>query len=253
MPLRVSPWAQLVPLLTIIWNDFIAEAGDISIWSPDVVNVKVKDNTFTGPGGTTSGVAIEPAGATGTSAISRNTISGYGTGVWILSGGPAGGTTEVSGLTISDNPISGCAKGITLGHTSVTSDMTAITITRNTLSSNTVGLSVGNCTYVKADEFVITSNNFLLNTTGLENLNALQVTAECNYWGSADGPGGVGPGSGDLVSANGDSATAERLEIESIHRFQVGNSCLLIAGTRCIFICQRYPCPGCVSRYPIIG
>jgi hypothetical protein len=33
------------------------------------------------------------------------------------------------------------------------------------------------------------------------------IDASCNYWGSADGPSGVGPGSGDAVVVEPGSAT----------------------------------------------
>jgi len=191
--------------LTVSNNEFTAEAGDLSIWCPDVVDLAVSDNTFTGPGSTTSGVAVEPAGITGTSTISGNTISGYGTGIWILSGGPAGGTTAASGLTISDNTISGSAKGITLGHASVTSDMTTISVTQNTLTDNTVGVYVSAGDHVLAGNFVINYNDISGSTTyGLENANATDVNARYNYWGDPSGPtiATNARGAGDAVSVH---------------------------------------------------
>ena len=122
--------------LTVSNNSFIeAETGDGSIWGPDVVDVTVSGNTFTGPGSTTSGYAIQFAGVTGTSAISGNTISGYGSGVFPHT---IGGATGISGLTISNNNISGCAKGIRLGHSSGSKTIASVTVTGNTLTNNTV-------------------------------------------------------------------------------------------------------------------
>ena len=39
---------------------------------------------------------------------------------------------------------------------------------------------------------------------GMENQTTTEVDAECNWWGSHDGPSGLGPGTGDAVSTNVD-------------------------------------------------
>jgi len=201
--------------LTVSNNNFIAAtisgAGEISIWGPDVVNVNVSNNQFTGPGSTTITSAVNIAGATSatTSTISGNTISGYGSGIFIYSGvAPDSGTTVVDNVTISDNTISDCGKGIRLGHSSNTLEMTRVTAENNTLSTNTIGLYVANAASIKADQFTIRHNNFSGNnvTYGLQNANATYgVTAQDNWWGSANGPEHSGNtfnvgSQGDIVS-----------------------------------------------------
>ena len=187
--------------LTVNNNAFIAESGDGSIWGPKIVNVTVSGNTFTGPGSTTSGYAVEFAGVTGTSTISGNIISGYGLGVAIFNG------EGTSGLTISGNTISGCENGIRLGQysPSTNGDMTTVTVTQNTLSSNTIALRVNDGVNVKASNFTINYNDFSGNTTyGLKNEHTSEdVTAEKNWWGNISGPEQVttNPGGlGDEVS-----------------------------------------------------
>ncbi|GAI87150.1 unnamed protein product, partial [marine sediment metagenome] len=190
--------------LTISNNTFTAEAGDGSIWGPKVVNVTVSTNTFTGPGSTTSGYAVEFAGVTGTSAISGNTISGYGMAVAIFNG------EGTSGLTISGNTISGCENGIRLGQYSPTTDgdMTTVTVTQNTLTNNTIGIRVNDGANVKASNFTIDDNNISGSTSyGLNNQHTTEsVTAENNWWGDASGPThSSNPlGTGDAVSDNVD-------------------------------------------------
>ena len=194
--------------LTISNNTFVAEAGDGSIWGPKMVNVAVSDNTFTGPGGPPdSGYAIEFAGVTATSssAISENTITGYGMGIAIFNGE---GTSD---LTISGNTITGCKNGIRLGQysPSTNGDMDAITITQNTLSTNTIGLVVNNGDNVLARNFAINYNNFTGNTDyGLKNEHISEyVPAGENWWGDISGPKYEGTGDGDYTSGTGDKIT----------------------------------------------
>jgi len=201
--------------LTVSNNNFIAAtisgAGEISIWGPDVVNVNVSNNQFTGPGSTTITSAVNLAGATSatTSTISGNTISGYGSGIFIYSGvAPDSGTTVVDNVTISDNTISDCGKGIRLGHSSNTLEMTRVTAENNTLSTNTIGLYVANAANIKADQFTIRHNNFSGNnvTYGLQNANATYgVTAKYNFWGHAYGPTHTDATLGDITY--GDTVT----------------------------------------------
>lgn len=175
--------------LTISNNAFTAEVGDISIYGPYHVNLTVSDNTFTGPGNTSNGVAMQFPGVTGTSVISGNTITGYGRGISITSGN--GG---VSGLTISGNTISGSTNGIDFLEydptpTPVLGNITIVTITSNTLSTNVDGIDIVSSNYIDPSQFTVTSNNFVGNTAyGINNQDAETVTAESNWWGDATGP-----------------------------------------------------------------
>ncbi len=178
--------------LVVSYNTFTADGTDGSIWGPDVVNVTVSHNTMTGPSAQPGGgYAVQFAGVTGTSTISNNTITDYGSGVFVLGGGPvAGGTTGVAGLTINDNTITGCTKGIRLGHSTQTSDMTTVSITHNLVSNNAAGVYIDTSTHILADQFTINYNSFVNNSvdTGVDNHNALTVNAMYNWWGDAAGP-----------------------------------------------------------------
>lgn len=57
--------------------------------------------------------------------------------------------------------------------------------------------------------FSVHNNSFVDNRNGIWNYDIVSVNAECNWWGAADGPGPVGPGSGDTVSTNVDFAPWE--------------------------------------------
>jgi hypothetical protein len=191
--------------LTISNNTFTAEVNDGSIWGPKVVNVTVSTNTMTGPSASPAGgYAVEFAGVTGTSTISSNTITNYSMGVAIFHG------EGTSGLTISGNTFTGCKNGIRLGqYTPTTSgDMTTVTITQNTFATSTIAIRIGDGANVLASQFTITNNNISGSITwGLQNEHTSQaVTAESNWWGSANGP--VQTGNTFNVGSQGDAISA---------------------------------------------
>jgi len=95
----------------------------------------------------------------------------------------------------------------------VTHGVSNINITYNNIHDNTFsllkwqpgGVTVGNSDGQLAATVEVHYNNFTGNNpNGVLNLAADLLDAENNYWGAADGPGLVGPGSGDNVSANVD-------------------------------------------------
>jgi len=201
----ISVGAAGATSLTITDNTFVAENGDGSIWGPKVQDVIVDNNTFTGPASPTSGYAIQFAGVTASSpsTISENTITNYAMGIAVFNGE---GTSD---LLISDNDISDCVTGIRLGQysPSTNGDMTTVQLSGNTLASNTTGLRIDSGANVKCDQFTVKLNNFLGNTTGLNNQHTtLAVTAEDNWWNSDSGPEHTSNpgGTGDPVSGNAD-------------------------------------------------
>lgn len=77
-------------------------------------------------------------------------------------------------------------------------------ITGNTLTGNTAGIAVG---YLGTDASVVAANfnNIYGNTSsGIDQVGAVVVDGENNWWGDASGPSGQGPGTGDAVSTNVD-------------------------------------------------
>ncbi len=75
------------------------------------------------------------------------------------------------------------------------------TFTCNTFTGNESGIVVA----AGAGGLVANNNNIAGNSTiGVQNDSAASVNAQSNWWGSASGPGPVGPGSGDQVSTNVD-------------------------------------------------
>jgi filamentous hemagglutinin family protein len=182
-----------------------ADAGDLSIWGPGLIGLTVSNNQFIGPGGPpASGWAMQFAGVTaggttGGSTITGNIITGYGGGIGIFNG------EGTSGLTINNNNISSCNTAMRFGQYTqpgdTPGDMTVVAITDNMLTSNTTGLQIDDGANVKASNFAIQRNSFSSNTTGLANQHTSEsIAATQNYWGTQDGPAGMGPGSGDPIT-----------------------------------------------------
>jgi len=118
-----------------------------------------------------------------------------------------GSTTTSADFDITGNTISNAFRGI--AHTS----QTVPDITCNNIAGNDVGVYVGSGldygnNAETASNAVINNNNILGNSSfGVQTNAGPSVNAQSNYWGSTDGPGPVGPGSGDKVSSNVDFAS----------------------------------------------
>jgi len=187
--------------LTIKYNEFITEEGDNAIVggtaAGPIVNPTVSDNTFTSTPGSTSGIAVQFTD-TENATITGNTINNYGTGICLH--GEYGSVTNV---TISDNTISGCKKGIAIGHSSTTDTISNVTMELNTISSNGKGLWIDSDSGIRVGTLTVENNTFSNNAEyGLENTHTDEINATLNWWGDDTGPSEIGSGYGDAVSTN---------------------------------------------------
>jgi len=199
----------------------------------------IKDN-YVKPSQDTNAISLD--GLTGAFTVEGNTIEDARNGLW-LSALPNNfqwyGRVSLTGTEIKDNIIQDlrCSWSTGIGLSYVDGD---INITGNTVACNvsdSIGLQsgsswhetnyhagsyatglniVGNDIYNNgwagvylidgSDDISIHWNNIYNNGSyGVHGAGAASVVdAENNWWGADDGPGGVGPGSGDTVSANVD-------------------------------------------------
>jgi len=140
---------------------------------------------------------------------SNNMYTGKGDGDWLdyaldISGGT---TIAIIDNMISNNTGVASTDGSTSAGILVTSFFPTpansvpnnVTITGNDLFENTTGIAVG---FNGDDISVVTvsDNNIFDNENGIVSTGPI-VDAEENYWGSPDGPTGVGSGSGNGISA----------------------------------------------------
>ena len=119
-------------------------------------------------------------------------------------------STTSTNIAITGNTISNTKRGIDQTSPAVPS------VTCNNITSNDVGIYVGNgVDYNGNTEYAtngITANNnnifgnsiFGVQSDTTSITSPVMTNAKMNYWGASDGPGPVGPGSGDKVSTNVD-------------------------------------------------
>ena len=158
-----------------------------------------------------NGIRLESLQGTIPLTVSNNTITPdrtalVGNGYTRVEGIYLTNTSTVTpNIVITQNTISNALRAISQTTPAVP------TVTCNLLMNNDTGVYVGtdlgygNVPSSSTNGININDNNIVGNTSfGVQNDSAFVTNAENNYWGSASGPGGAGPGTGDDVSANVD-------------------------------------------------
>jgi hypothetical protein len=165
-------------------------------------NVEITDNIITNVGDAKKGIQLEVDGDNGgfvnSPIIARNTISakdpgpgpGLSRGIRIMGVMP--------GAQILDNVITGFYRGIYQSDSfSHLVYPTGTRISGNVITGGTYGIDIAGGTVA------INGNSIVGNTLfGVNNQTVAAIDATNNWWGSASGPGVVGSGTGDKVSAN---------------------------------------------------
>ena len=185
------------------------DVADTGIRGGPIVDLQITGSTFTGPG------ALPAAGSTGidlsgvtasglpTSTVSGTTISNFDVGILTATG------TGTANFTFDSLDISGCNTGIDLTGGGA-GTFTLTTITNTTLNANGIGVRVRDGVDMEPDTFTIQNLTVTGNTTGVlhehttDTLTVSQsdfsgnttavsapgaaVTAENNWWDSANGP-----------------------------------------------------------------
>lgn len=158
--------------------------------------VTVSGNTDTGLTAGTSFTAF--SGVIGGIVVTNNNVTGTLTsGSAIFFFGGVTGTVNISSNVITG----GGGNAISVQNILEGNNTGTFTISNNNLSGNNRSINLGDAFNAGAT-VTAHQNNVSGNTTaGIENgSTALVVDAEDNWWGSASGPGPVGPGTGDGVS-----------------------------------------------------
>lgn len=180
--------------ITISNNKFGGANGDI--YNADITIIEGNSNvTVSGNNSNGDGTLIALF-KTNSAQITGNTVIGDGVSSAIYIGG-SNSNVSVSGNTVSS---AGSAVNVTNYANSIGPN-SSVTITGNNLHNNLRGIRVGPTGVASANTVVAHMNSLTGNAEfGLTNQSSFNVDATCNWWGASNGPGPVGPGSGDKVS-----------------------------------------------------
>lgn len=157
--------------------------------SPHTNNVSVTNNA------STSGTTLIAVFNTNIVTISGNTYVGDTSSSAIYIGGAD------SNVAVTDNNVSLATTAVKVANFYGDGVNSNVTITGNTLQTNTYGVYVTLPSVTTANTVAAHQNSLTGNTLfGINNEATGTLAGSCNWWGAANGPGRVGPGSGDKVS-----------------------------------------------------
>ena len=184
---------------------------DGSLFGTAITNVAIDSNTFInnhGSSGTTGAEAAiafeaQTPGKQSNIRITNNIFQANGKAVLFF---------NTTNILFRGNTVTG--QGDPSGTVRFEGGDTAVTIVNNTVQNNSGGAVVIDSKAVPYDDsnFTIEFNNFANNSEGPGDKNSVVADADNydgplvatnNWWNSASGPGGDGPGTGDTIYGNG--------------------------------------------------
>lgn len=188
--------ANSTPVHDVTISDNNFSGADQTVYNADITliegnsNITVKENRSNGDG--TLVALFKTNGAQ----VKDNNVVGANLSSAIYIGGAN------SNVKVSGNKVTGAGTGVNIANDFGDGVNSNITITDNNLRNNGNGIKI-RALATSADNTVVAHQNQLVgNTTdGFNNLGTFNANATCNYWGSKSGPGSVGPGTGDKVTA----------------------------------------------------
>jgi hypothetical protein len=188
--------ANSTPISSLTISDNNFSGADPNIYNADITviegnsNVTVSGNSSTGDG------TLIALFKTNTASITGNTITGGGGSSAVYIGGGD------SNVTVTGNQVSSAGAAVKVANAFGVGVNSNVTITGNTLQTNDYGVYVTLPSVTTANTVAAHRNSLAGNTLfGINNEATGTLSGTCNWWGAANGPGPVGPGSGSNVSA----------------------------------------------------
>ena len=180
-------------------------------------DVTIRDNEFYG--NLFSGVSIESSRVNVINNTFNSNTSQGNYGIRFIS---FDGNKTYNDVEILENNIQNFIYGIRIGSSSDVGSIFTAKIEKNILTNNDIGVwirfGVNPNTKINFNEIF---NNTLF---GVNNTDSNVVNAENNWWGSCDGPSGIGSGNGDAVSSN---VTFSNWLGACVENAVIENSCVL--------------------------
>ena len=175
---------------SVVSENTAKNEGGISNWGGSTLAVEASAISANEASDSSGGL-----GNLGTVTVNNSSVTGnsapWGAGLWNRDG-----TMTVDASTISGNSASNGGGGILNWEGELTVTGSALLGNSSEGEGDAVYSSVGTVNATNVTGSCIVGNG---NTAIFNELTAMQ-NASGNWWGDADGPGGVGPGSGDSVS-----------------------------------------------------
>jgi hypothetical protein len=173
-----------------------------SNFASNITNGVIRGNTFDAPVGS----ALNTQMSLHNTVVMGNTFNGHDANACFQLFGSQFGLVPSHDVTVSENTFTDCGGSAAPWNFGfqLSPDVYNIVITDNSFSSGFEGINTRDSTaWMVAASIHVNGNNITGNTHfGVRNGQTGALDATCNWWGAANGPGPVGPGSGDKVSAN---------------------------------------------------
>jgi len=179
--------------LAIADNNF--SGADPNFYNADITVIEGNSNVVVSGNSSRGDGTLVALFKTNGAQISRNKVVGGGGSSAIYIGGGD------SNVTVSRNEVSSAGSAVKVANDFGIGPNSSVTIWKNNLHNNTTGVKIGATAVAVANTVVANRNSLTQNTDfGVNNLSSFNADATCNWWGTARGPGPVGPGTGDKVS-----------------------------------------------------
>lgn len=178
--------------LTISDNSF--GGANSAIYNADITVIEGNSNVIVSGNASNSDGTLIALFKTNGAQIIGNTVVGSGASAIYVGGGD-------SNVFVSGNQVSSATSAVKVANGFGDGTNSTVTITSNRLFNNAYGVNVA--TNSVSDTVQARRNSLTGNTLfGIFNDTASggMVNGTCNWWGAANGPGPIGPGSGDKVS-----------------------------------------------------
>ena len=171
-------------------------------FASNISNGDISGNTFDAPAGSSLDIQI----SVHNSSITGNTFEGHNSNACLQIYGSQFGLVPSSNVTVSGNTFNQCGSAVApwIFAIQLSPDITNISITGNDIIDSFEGVNTRDSTIWTVSPTIHVNFNNITGSTnlGVRNGQMGVLDATCNWWGAANGPGPVGPGSGDKVSTN---------------------------------------------------
>ena len=187
--------ANTTPITNVSIYDNSFHGANGNIYNADITIIEGSSNVLISGNKSTGDGTLIALFKTNASLVIGNTVIGDGSSSAVYIGGGN------SNVVVSGNTVSNAGSAVNVANNYGVGLNSSVTIIGNNLHNNITGIKVGASAVNSAGTVLAHNNKLVQNSSfGFNNLSSFTQNATCNWWGAHNGPGPVGPGSGDKVS-----------------------------------------------------